>query len=241
MSSSASQSLGLIRESTLVVASDLANPPLDYVDAQGNPQGFEVDLMQAVAAKMNLTLEYLPPMKFDTIIPAIKQGSKADVGVSNITITDERSKEVAFSEPYLTSNLGVMTLSSMTLPHLESLNDPAYTIAVQAGSTGALWAEENLPQAHIVSLDDPVVGATGVQSGLYHALLTDLPVISYMCHESFSDCKVLFEIATGEEFGIICSKDNKELQKRINEALAELEKDGTLAALRKRWFGSSLS
>ena len=68
----------LVEEGKIIVASDLANPPLDYVENNQN-KGFEVELMEAVAEKLGLTCEYLPAMKFDAIIPLIKQGGKADV------------------------------------------------------------------------------------------------------------------------------------------------------------------
>ena len=60
----------LVQDGKIIVASDLANPPFDYMDGTTGV-GFVVDLMDAVAAKMGLTCEYLPAMKFDSIIPLI--------------------------------------------------------------------------------------------------------------------------------------------------------------------------
>lgn len=103
-----SQKMTLVHKGKLTVVSDLANPPFDYMEGQ-TKKGFEVELMQALAKKMGLECEYLNPMKFDSIIPTIKQGGKADVGASNFTITEERQKEIDFTNAYIDSNQGLVT------------------------------------------------------------------------------------------------------------------------------------
>lgn len=231
----------LVEDGKLIVASDLANAPLDFVEeGTSDPQGFEVDLINAVADELGLECEYLPAMKFDTILPLIEQGGRADVGVSNITITDERSEQVDFTDSYMDSNQGLVTLASAGDVTEESLNAEGTRIAVQAGTTGASWVEENLPNAEVVSLDDPVVAITGVQSGLYQAAVADLPVMQYLCSNSFTDCKVAIEIPTGEQYGIAVNKDNPGLTEAINGALATLEENGTISELEVKWFGTEL-
>ena len=229
----------LVEDGKIIVASDLANPPFDYVE-DNQPKGFEVDLMNAVAAKMGLTCEYLPAMKFDSIIPLIKQGGKADVGVSNFTITDERAKEIDFSDPYVDSNQGVVVKAGAEKADADSLNADGVKIACQSGTTGESWAKENLPKATIVSLDDPVAAVTGVSTGLYDAAAADLPVMKYLCNNSFKDCEVAIEIPTGEQYGIVVSKSNPELTAAINDALAELASDGTIKELEVEWFGEEI-
>ena len=229
----------LVEDGKIIVASDLANPPLDYVENNEN-KGFEVELMGAIADKLGLTCEYLPAMKFDAIIPLIKQGGKADVGVSNFTITDERKAEIDFTDAYLDSNQGVVTRSDAEKDNAEALNAADVKIACQSGTTGETWAQENLPKATIVSLDDPVQAVTGVSTGLYAAAAADLPVMSYLCSQSFTDCKVAIEVPTGEQYGIVVSKDNPGLTSAINDALAELEADGTIADLQIKWFGAEV-
>lgn len=229
----------LVEEGKLIVASDLANPPLDYVENNEN-KGFEVELMGRIAEKMGLTCEYLPAMKFDAIIPLIKQGGKADLGVSNFTITDERKQEIDFTDPYLDSNQGVVTRADAEKDNATALNADGVKIACQSGTTGETWAQENLPKATIVSLDDPVQAVTGVSTGLYDAAAADLPVMSYLCSQSFTDCKVAIEIPTGEQYGIVVSKDNPGLTSKINEALAALEADGAIKELQVKWFGAEV-
>lgn len=234
-----SDSYTLVQEGKIIVASDLANPPFDFVDGT-TPKGFEVDLMDAVASKMGLTCEYLSAMKFDSIIPLIKQGGKADCGVSNFTITDERKQEIDFTDPYIDSNQGVVVKADSDKTTAEALNADGVKIACQSGTTGEAWAQENLPKATIVSLDDPVQAVTGVSTGIYDAASADLPVMKYLCSNSFTDCQVAIEIPTGEQYGIVVSKSNAGLTSAINEALAALKDDGTIESLEVKWFGSAM-
>ena len=237
----AEASYALVEDGTITVASDLANAPLDFVDEKtGEAQGFEIDLINAVADKLGLECEVLPAMKFDTIVPLIEQGGKADVGVSNITITDARMEQVDFTDSYMDSNQGLVTLAADADVTEDELNVEGTKIAVQAGTTGASWAEENLPNAEIVALDDPVVAVTGVQTGLYAAAVADLPVMSYLCTNSFTDCQVAIEIPTGEQYGIAVNKDNPGLTEAINGALAELEEEGYISELEVKWLGAEL-
>jgi len=122
----------------------------------------------------------------------------------------------------------------------EALNVAGKKIACQSGTTGEAWIQENLPNAEVVPLDDAIQAMTGVQTGLYDACVADLPVVSYLCTQSYTDCKVAMEIPTGEQYGIVVSKDNAKLTEDINKALAELQEDGTLASLEEKWFGSEL-
>ena len=80
-------SLKLVKEGTLTIGSDCDYPP--FIILEGNkPVGFEYDLMEAIAADMGLKLEYLPPQNFDTLIAAVAGGTKMDLAVSSLTITD---------------------------------------------------------------------------------------------------------------------------------------------------------
>ena len=231
----------LVKEGTLTVASDLDFPPLDSFE-NGEPQGFDVELSQEIASRLGLVCEYLPPQDFDSIIPMIKQGGKADIGNSAFSITEERKAEIDFTDPYLDSNLGVAVKKGLGISGGEeaivnALNAPDMSVAVQAGTTGEAWARENMPNANIVPLASVTVCMTGVSTGQYQAFCADLPVIGYQCTVSFTDCEVCLEIPTGEQYGIVVSKDNPALTASINEALAAMQADGTMDALKNKWFG----
>lgn len=231
----------LVKEGTVIAVSDLAFPPLDFVpDGKTDPEGFEVDVLQAMVEKLGLKLEWLPPTKFDTIVSLIKMGGKADVGASAFTITDERKQEIDFTDPYVDSNQGLVVKADSKKDTQQALNVKGVKVAVQAGSTGEAWAKENLPEAEIVPLDDVVQSMTGLSAGLYDAVSADLPVVSYLCKNSYTDCKVALEIPTGEQYGFVVAKTNTKLTEDLNTALKEIQADGTIEALEQKWFGQTL-
>ena len=236
--SAASKDFTTVQEGKLIVASDLDFPPLDSFEG-GVAQGFDVDLSKAIAEHLGLECEYLPPQDFDSIIPMIKQGGKADIGNSAFSITEERQAEIDFTNAYLDSNLGVAVRKDSEAKDEAALNNAGKTVAVQAGTTGEAWARENLSQATIVPLASVTVCMTGVQAGQYDAFCADLPVIAHQCTVSFTDCEIALEIPTGEQYGIVVSKDNPGLTAAINQALADMEADGSMAELKEKWFGAN--
>lgn len=230
----------LIDDGKLTVVAELGFAPFEYMDEKtGEPVGFDVDVINAVAEKMGLTASYLPNQKFDTLVPIIKQGGKADVSIAAITITDERLESVDFSEPYLDSNQAIVVAKGSSETE-ETLNDASKQVVCQGGTTGDEWIGENLPDAVRVPVDDVTAALTGVQTGLYQAMVVDLPVASYMLAQSFSDLQIVKEIPTGEQYGIAVSKDNPELTQAVNKALEDMKSDGTMKEIETKWFGSEI-
>lgn len=230
----------LIEDGKLTVVAELGFAPFEYMDEKtGEPVGFDVDVINAVAEKMGLTASYLPNQKFDTLVPIIKQGGKADVSIAAITITDERLESVDFSEPYLDSNQAIVVAKGSSETE-ETLNDASKQVVCQGGTTGDEWIGENLPDAVRVPVDDVTAALTGVQTGLYQAMVVDLPVASYMLSQSFSDLQIVKEVPTGEQYGIAVSKDNPELTQAVNKALEDMKSDGTMKEIETKWFGSEI-
>lgn len=230
----------LIEDGKLTVVAELGFAPFEYMDEKtGEPVGFDVDVINAVAEKMGLTASYLPNQKFDTLVPIIKQGGKADVSIAAVTITDERMESVDFSEPYLDSNQAIVVAKGSSETE-ETLNDASKQVVCQGGTTGDEWIGENLPDAVRVPVDDVTAALTGVQAGLYQAMVVDLPVASYMLSQSFSDLEIVKEIPTGEQYGIAVSKDNPELTQAVNKALEDMKSDGTMKEIETKWFGSEI-
>lgn len=231
----------LVESGKIISVSDMECPPFSsYKDGTSEPEGFEIDLMAAVAEKMGLESVWLPKMDFDAIIPLIKQGGKADVGVANFTINDERKKEIDFSDPYYIANIGFVTKADTDATSADDFNSSDMRIGVQAGTTGEAWAKENLPEAELVSMA-PSTAMLSVQSytegsDALNAMVCDLPVANSLIAKSYSDLAVLEEIATGDEFGIVVSKDNPGLKRELNRVLDDLRADGTIDELIEKWL-----
>ena len=243
----------LVNEGKLTCISNMYFPPFEFMDEKtGEAKGFDIDLSRELAKHMGLEANWTKEsnMGFDTLVPTIssvdyaggKATGKADIAIAGITITDQRAQEIDFSEPYLDSNQSIVVRKDAAATTKEQLNASGMQIAVQSGTSGESWAKENLPSATIVPLADIIQALTGVQSNLYAAAVTDLPVSSYEIKVAYSDLTIPTggEIPTGEQYGVVVSKSNPELTRAINKALADIKADGTMAELQRKWFGKEV-
>ncbi len=225
--------LGLVVEGKLTIGSDCDYPPFIYMDGE-EPRGFEYDLLTAICEKMGLELNFLAPQKFDTLIAAVAVGGKMDLAVSSINITDERKETVDFCDPYFDSNLSLSVLKSSS--YKSSADLEGKQVGVQSGTTGEAWAKENIADATIVPFDDQSSAFVALQAGKVDAVCIDLPVAADMIKTSYSDCTLIEEIATGEQYGFAVSKDNNALRDAVNDALQAVNEDGTYATLYDQYF-----
>ena len=229
----------LVNEGKLTCISNLYFPPFESMDEKtGEPVGFDIDMSKALAEHMGLEVNWLPSQAFDSLVPTIKAGGTADVAIAGMTITDARKAEVDMSDPYVDSNQSLVTKVGSEDTR-ETLDAAEKKIAVQAGTTGADWAAENLPNATIVPLDDIISAMNGVLTGSYDGLVTDLPVSSYQIKNSFTDLQIIEEIPTGEQYGIAVNKNNPELVSALNDALAEIKANGTYDQIYNSWFATN--
>lgn len=225
--------LGLVEAGKLTVGSDCDYPPFISMDGE-HPQGFEYELLLAVAQKMGLELSFLAPQKFDTLVPSIVSGGKMDLAVSSITITDERKEQVDFCDAYFDSNL---SLSVVDGSGIQSSDDLAgATVGAQSGTTGESWVKENLEAATLIPFDDQSSAFVALQAGKVEAICIDLPVAVDMIANAYPDCVILEEIPTGEQYAFAVSKENAALREAVNKALQEVRDDGTYDELYDAYF-----
>lgn len=232
----ATEEITLINDGKLTIAASLDFPPFENLNGT-EAEGFEVDLMKALAEQMGLEAEYLPSTKFDTIIPLITAGGTADVGVSGFTVTEDRKKEIDFTDVIIDSNQGVVVMPGAGYTSVDQLEGK--TIATQSGTTGYDWAVENIPGAQVLALDEMTAVFAALQGGQADAIVADLPVVQYYVNTAYTDMEVMAEIPTGEQYAIVVSKDNPALTAQLNEALAELKANGTYDEIYAKWFGAS--
>lgn len=226
----------LVNDGKLTVAASLDFPPFENLEGE-EAVGFEVDLMKALAEQMGLEADYLPSTKFDTIIPLITAGGQADVGVSGFTVTEDRKKEIDFTDVIIDSNQGVVVMPGSGYTSVDDLEGKR--IATQSGTTGYDWAVENIPGADVIPYDEMTAVFAALQGNQADAIVADLPVVQYYVNTAYTDMEVMAEIPTGEQYAIVVSKDNPALTQQLNEALAELKANGIYDEIYEKWFGAS--
>ena len=226
----------LVNEGKLTCVSEIGFAPFEYFEAgSSEPVGFDIDVANEIAKRLGLECEFLPTQDFDSLIPTIKEGGKADIAIAAVTITSEREQEIDFSDPYFESNLGVVAKAGENLT-TEDLDVTDAKVACQTGTTGDLWVTENLTNATRVPLADVTAGFAGVSTGSYKGYVTDLPVARKNLSSAFTDLEIIEEVPTGEQYGIVVSKDNPGLTEAINGVLKDMTDDGTLDALYQKWI-----
>lgn len=227
----------LLEEGKLVIATSPDYPPFENL-VDGEMVGFEIDLAKAICEKLGLTPEF-KQLQFDAIVTAVAAGGQCDVGLSGFSITPERLEEVDFTSSYYVDDLGIAVMkdSGITAENIEEmLSAEGVKIAVQSGTTGEAQMLEDYPNATIVPYGNSTDSFAAMQAGQVVAVCTNLAVVNRTVAEAYTDAEVVKSIATGEEYGIAVSKDNAGLTAAINAALAELEADGTIAAIAANWF-----
>ncbi len=232
-----------IKAGTILVGSDTAFPPFETLKGTV-AEGFDVDLMAAIAKEMGLKSEFIS-QKFDTLIPTLKAGGKFDVIMSGMTITDERKKEVDFSSPYIDSNQSIAVVKGKGFTKIATGDTAAIQkamtgkiIGVQSGTTGEAWAKENLKGAkQVTPFDDTLSAFSALNAGKVDAVVNDLPVSAYLVKTSYTTDELIAEIPTGEQYGIAIAKTTPELTAAIDAALAKVKASGEYAQIYQKWFG----
>jgi len=234
--------LGLVKDGVLTVGSDTAFPPFESMNGKV-AEGFDVDLANAVAKDLGLTVDFTS-QKFDTLIPQLNAGGTFDVIMSGMTITPEREKEILFSTPYIDSNQSIAVVKGK-FAQVDG-NDPAAIntefsgkiIGVQSGTTGEAWAKENIKDAkQIVPFDDTLSAFSALNGGKVDAVVNDLPISAYLVSTSYKDDELVAEIPTQEQYGIGIAKANTALKTAIDASLAKLKTNGEYNTIYKKWFG----
>jgi polar amino acid transport system substrate-binding protein len=146
-------------------------------------------------------------------------------------------KIIDFSDPYFDSNQSIAVVKSSGITTTSQL----YTkkIGVQSGTTGQAWATENLKPkgATIVPFKDATGAFNALQAGTVQAVVNDLPVTAEIIKEGPTRGFVIIDkVGTAEQYGIAVAKDNPDLLKAINAALAKMKADGELKAIYDKWI-----
>lgn len=231
--SSSKDGYTLVKDGTLTVGTAAEYEPFEYME-DGQYKGFDLDLIQDIAKKLGLTVEFAN-VDFDTIVPGVSSGAKYDVGIGAITVTPERKKEVDFTDSYYMDDQAIVTMKDNADitgdNYKEKLDSADAKIAVQSGSTAEAFAKENFPNAELVPFKNATDCFSALQAGQSVALVTNRSVAAQLVATSFDNEQVIKLISTGEEYAIAVNKDNSGLKDAINKALKELTDDGTVDSL----------
>jgi ABC-type amino acid transport substrate-binding protein len=229
----------------ITVATSPDWPPFQFIDPKTNKiVGYEVDLMNAVAQKLGLKVEW-KPMGFDSIIAAVKNG-EVDLGVSGFSITPDRCDEVLFTIYHdVTEVQLIMTAAKakeLGITKLNSLSDIAkYKLTVGTGS-GTTEEKEllDLVKKGVISASQvksyPDFGAAlkDLEAGNIDAVYAETPVTTWW----MSTEKTPLVVVYGKPYwpvAFIANKNSLTLVSKIDGVLAEMIANGELDAIKAKW------
>ncbi len=223
------------KEPILKVGMELQFPPFETIDKDGNPYGLSVDLANYIADKLKMKLEIVNTA-YSGLIPSIQSG-KIDMIISSMTITDERSKVVDFSIPYAVSNLALLINKNSSVNSVEDLNKQGIKVAVKKGTTGHIFAENNLPNAEIMIFDKESAAILEVSQGKADAFIYGQDTIYKAYKQNEDTTKMnLNPIGDTQYWGIAVKKGNKELLDKINQCIIEFKEEGGFDKLSDKYL-----
>jgi len=210
-------------DGALVMATDAAFFPYEYVE-DGEVVGLDVDMAREMGRRMGVAVR-VENMEFDSVIAAVQAG-KVDFAASGITVSADREKQVNFTRPYAVAQQVVLVSVGSALQRPQDLQ--GVRVGVQSGTTGDLYVKEHFGEPERYSNGPMAVAA--LKAGKVDAVvLDDLPAKEHAARNP--GLQVLAEPLTREAYAVAVGKDKPELLARMNEALAAMEQDGTLARL----------
>jgi len=219
---------------TLVVGSSATYPPFAYETPAKQIVGFDVDVIQAVAAKAGLTVR-LVNTPFTGVFASLNNGD-LDLIISGVTITDRRRQSYDFTAPYFEARQLIAVPASSAVRTLHDLSGKK--VGVVTGSTADDVASRTFGKTspNIRRFDTtPLIIAELVAGGV-DAAIGDNGVIAYRVQEHKSLKTVSDPAFPKEYFGIVVKQGNAALRDRLNAGLAAIVADGSYARIYRTWF-----
>jgi polar amino acid transport system substrate-binding protein len=224
--------LELVTDGTLTVCTDTPYFPMEYIE-DGEYTGFDIELMRAIANDLGLDFAVVEP-GWDAITGGLAfEAGDCDVAAASITITAERAQVIDFSTPYFRSEQSLLVRDDSGISSLE--DTVGKEIAVQTGTTGHYYAEDEGPDGIIiVEFPDADSPWLALEAGDVDGFMTDLVVT-----QAFVASRAGYTIAgtfEPEEYGL-ATKGSPNLLAAINATLAKFRSDGTYDRIFDDFFG----
>ncbi|HLV57746.1 MAG TPA: ABC transporter substrate-binding protein [Natronosporangium sp.] len=222
----------------LVVGVDTTYPPNEYLDTDGKTAvGWDVELFDAVAAKLGLTVEWVPA-PFGNIIPGVQSG-EYEVGVSSFTINAERMAEVNMVSYFNAGTQWAAPAGSSVDPD----NACGLRVAVQRDTVqveditarSQACVDAGKEEITIQQYQSQEQATASVVTGQNDAMLADSPICAYAVQQSDGALELVGEIYDAAPYGYVVAKDATELAEALSAAVQALIDDGTYESILSEW------
>lgn len=221
-------------EAVITVGTEATYPPFTYKD-KGEITGYDIDVLNEAAERAGYTVEY-EPMDFKGLVPAL-DAERIDMIANQMSITPEREEKYAFSTPYAVSGAQVIVASDNN--DIQGIDDlDGKVVGSTQGSVYAQLAEEAGAEVKFYKGANQVL--QDLQVGRLDAALNDRLFILTELEKTGYDVKAVGDVFNKSEAGYMTRQDSDVLE-GLNEAIAEMQEDGTMAEIGEKYFGEDIS
>lgn len=221
-------------ETVITVGTEATYPPFTYKD-KGEITGYDIDVLNEAAERAGYTVEY-EPMDFKGLVPAL-DAERIDMIANQMSITPERKEKYAFSDTYAVSGAQVIVASDNN--DIQGIDDlDGKVVGSTQGSVYAQLAEAAGAEVKFYKGANQVL--QDLQVGRLDAALNDRLFILTELEKTGYDVKAVGDVFNKSEAGYMTRQDSDVLDK-MNEALAEMKEDGTMAKIGEKYFGEDIS
>jgi polar amino acid transport system substrate-binding protein len=225
----------------VLIGTDASYAPNEFLDTDGKTVvGWDVELFNAVAAKLGLKTEW-QSATFDAIIPGVQSG-KYEMGISSFTINDERKEQVNMDSYFSAGTQWGTKTGNPT--GVQPDNACGKKVAVQ---TNTVQDTEDLPKRDeaCTGAGNPAItvdryqrqdqATAAVVSGKDDAMLADSPVLAYAVKQTNGQLELLGDIYDAAPYGYVIEKDQTEFAQAVADAVQALITDGTYKTILDKW------
>jgi polar amino acid transport system substrate-binding protein len=224
--------LNTVESGKLVMSTNAAFPPYEMTTDDGGFEGIDVELATAIAEKLGLELE-VDDMDFDGALLAVQQG-KSDIVMAGVSVTDDRLLVMDFSDSYATG-VQVVIVKEGSDVTLDNLGDQL--IGTQRDTTGNIYCADDYGEDHVVTYDNGMTAVQALMNGQVDCVVIDnAPAQEFVAANQ--GLTILDTEYVTEDYAIGVNKGNTDLLNAINDALAELTKDGTVQSIIDKYINA---
>ena len=218
----------------LVVGMELAYPPFEMTDTNGQPSGVSVDLARDLGKFLHREVE-IQNIRFEGLIPSL-QTHKIDLIISSMTATPERSRTIAFSDPYLNTGLCLLVAKNSPIQSIADADQPGKVIAVKLGTTGHVYAAAHIRKARLLVLDSEDSCVLEVVQGKANAFIYDQISTYENWRRNQETTRPILAPFQRESWAVGLRQEDTNLLRQVNAFLKDYKTNGGFERLGDRYL-----
>lgn len=212
-------------------------PPYNFLNEKNKIDGFDADISNALAEKMNMKVEFVTN-EWSGMIAGLQKG-KFDAVISQMAITKEREKSVDFTDPYIENHVKIIVKdSNNSIKNIKDFKNKKIGVGLGTNDE-AFLKEEVLPKAspfEIVTYNDVITTLLDLDKGRIDATINNIYALEPMIKKNNLKIKSVSDPLKTDYAAIAVKKGNIKLKNKFNKALKEIQEEGKYDEIFEKWF-----